>query len=125
MGTNEVANVAVGSNVGLDDRIDVVMKAVGTARCMWLTIKTQRTSGPYKQSGSEKWTEALAKACTRYPNMRVYDWAAEVKDAWFIDDGIHFRTKGYRERGKRTARALATPSRRTASPRPDCMIRTA
>ena len=47
-------------------------------------------------------------ACARYPNMRVYDWASEVKDSWFIDDGIHFTTKGYRERGKRTARALAT-----------------
>ncbi len=125
MGTNEVANVAAGSNVGLDTRIDDVMKPVGTAPVLWLTIKTQRTSGPYKQSGSEKWTEALAKACTRYPNMRVYDWASEVKDSWFIDDGIHFTTKGYRERGKRTARALATAFPKDGASPPDCMIRTA
>ena len=124
MGTNEVANVAAGSNVGLDDRIDFLMKEVASLPTLWLTIKTQRTSGPYKQAGSEKWTEALTKACTRYPNMRIYDWAAEVKDGWFIDDGIHFSTTGYRERGKRTARALALAFPKDAPTPPGCLIRT-
>ena len=37
--------------------------------------------------------------------MRVYDWAGEVPDSWFIDDAS---TRSYAERGKRTAAALAT-----------------
>ncbi len=41
----------------------------------------------------EDWDEALLEACDRYPNMRIYDWAAEVKDEWFIDDGIHFTSR--------------------------------
>ena len=124
MGTNEVANVAAGSNVGLDDRIDFLMKEAGNHPVMWLTVKSQRSSGPYKNSGFGKWTEALTKACTRFPNMRVYDWAAEVKDGWFIDDGIHFSTKGYRERAKRTARALAISFPKDGVSAPGCLIRT-
>jgi hypothetical protein len=55
----------------------------------------------------EKWNDALMRACDDYPNMRVYDWRAEVEDDWFISDGIHFTSAGYRERGSRAADALA------------------
>ena len=41
------------------------------------------------------WDEALLQACRAYPNMRVFDWAAVVSSAWFIDDGIHYNTPGY------------------------------
>ena len=40
----------------------------------------------------QRWDKALLAACDRYPNMRIYDWASDVKDNWFIDDGIHFTT---------------------------------
>ncbi len=39
--------------------------------------------------------------------MRVYDWASDVKDAWFIDDGIHFTSPGYAARAELIAQALA------------------
>jgi hypothetical protein len=39
--------------------------------------------------------------------MRVYGWAAEVRDSWFVDDDIDFTGKGYAERAKRTADAFA------------------
>ena len=39
--------------------------------------------------------------------MRVYDWAADVKDAWFIEDGIHFTSPGYAARAELIAHALA------------------
>jgi len=26
--------------------------------------------------------------------MRIYGWAANVEDAWFIPDGIHFTSPG-------------------------------
>lgn len=123
MGTNDVGNTAVGSNVGLDERIDRVMKEVGDRPVLWLTIKTLRKSGPYRQTYSKRWTEALTKGCTRYPSMRVYDWAAEVKNSWFISDGVHFSTEGYRERGKRTARALAVAFPKGAASPTGCLIR--
>jgi peptidoglycan/LPS O-acetylase OafA/YrhL len=108
MGTNEAANVAVGSNVGLDQRIDLIMQEIKGQPAMWLTVKTLRTSGPWAEAEMQKWNAALLRACGRYPNMRVYDWAAQVSDPWFISDGIHFTTPGYRERARRTAQALAT-----------------
>jgi hypothetical protein len=38
--------------------------------------------------------------------MRIYDWAADVKDPWFIPDGIHFTSEGYAARGRMIADAL-------------------
>ena len=55
----------------------------------------------------EKWDEELLVACRTYPNMRVYDWASDVKDAWFIEDGIHFTSPGYAARSELIAHALA------------------
>jgi peptidoglycan/LPS O-acetylase OafA/YrhL len=108
LGTNEAANVAVGSSVGLADRIDLLMREIKGQPAMWLTVRTLRTSGPWAESQMQKWNAALVSACGRYPNMRVYDWASQVRNPWFISDGIHFTTPGYRERAKRTAQALAT-----------------
>ena len=107
LGTNEAANVAVGSNVGLDQRIDLIMQEIRGQPAMWLTVKTLRPSGPWAEVQMQKWNAALVRACGRYPSMRVYDWAAQVRDPWFIPDGIHFTTPGYRERARRTALALA------------------
>jgi lysophospholipase L1-like esterase len=55
----------------------------------------------------KKWDEELLVACRKYPNMRVYDWASDVKDAWFIEDGIHFTSPGYAARSELIAQALA------------------
>jgi peptidoglycan/LPS O-acetylase OafA/YrhL len=107
LGTNEAANVFVGGTPGLPGRIDLLMHEVKGQPVLWLTVRTLRTSGPWAEAQMQKWNAALAAACTRYPNMRVYDWAAQVQDAWFISDGIHFTTPGYRERARRTALALA------------------
>ena len=38
--------------------------------------------------------------------MRIYNWAADVKDPWFVEDGIHFTSEGYAERGRLIADAL-------------------
>jgi peptidoglycan/LPS O-acetylase OafA/YrhL len=107
LGTNEAADVAVGSTVGLDRRIDLLMQEIKGQPALWLTVRTLRTSGPWAEGQMQKWNAALLRACGRYPNMRVYDWAAQVKDWWYIPDGIHFTTPGYRERARRTALALA------------------
>jgi lysophospholipase L1-like esterase len=39
--------------------------------------------------------------------MRVYDWAAAVKDSWYITDGIHDTSAGYAARAHLIAQALA------------------
>ena len=39
--------------------------------------------------------------------MRVYDWASDVKDAWFIEDSIHLTSPGYAARAELIAQALA------------------
>ncbi len=106
LGTNETANVAAGSNVGLDERIDKMMSAVGDDRVLWVNVRSLVPSGPYAASNMELWNDALLNACDRYPGMRIYDWATDVKDEWFIADGIHFTTPGYAARSKRIAGAL-------------------
>jgi hypothetical protein len=42
---------------------------------------------------------------------------------WFINDGIHFTTRGYAERGKRTAETLATAFPKQGSSPGECLIR--
>ncbi len=106
MGTNEAANVAAGSTFTYDDRIDSMMTTIGDEPVMWVNVKSLVASGPYAASNMEDWDEALLDACDRYPHMRIYDWAADVRDPWFIPDGIHFTSEGYAARGRLIADAL-------------------
>jgi peptidoglycan/LPS O-acetylase OafA/YrhL len=106
LGTNETANVSVGSTVGLDERIDTMMSTLGDAPVMWVNVKTLVASGPYAAGNMKLWNDALLRACARYPKMRIFDWAAAVQDTWFVADGIHFTSEGYAARGVLIARAL-------------------
>ena len=107
LGTNDTADVAVGSSVDQDERIDRMMSVVGDRPALWLTVSSRNGSGPYSQDDMAMWNVALYYACERYPSMRVYDWASDVKDDWFIDDGIHFTSEGYAARAHLIARGLA------------------
>ncbi len=128
LGTNEAADVSVGSAEGFAKRIDSMMSVARGGPVLWVNVKTLVTSGPYAETNMQRWDAALDKACQRYPNMRVYDWASEVRDNWFIDDGIHFTTPGYAARSKFIASALldafpaTEPIDRT--PGESCMIHT-
>ncbi len=122
MGTNEVANQAVGGVVPLDERIDLLMNEIDGQPAMWLTVKTRLSSGPWANEEMAKWNDALLDACERYPNLRVYDWASEVHDGWYIPDGIHFTTPGYVQRARRTAQALAVAFPFEGSPSDDCFV---
>lgn len=106
LGTNETANVSAGSTIGLDQRIDTMMGVAAGQPVLWVNVKSIVGSGPYSSTNMETWNEALLEACDRYPNMRIYDWAADVKDVWFIPDGIHFTTPGYAARGRLIADAM-------------------
>jgi peptidoglycan/LPS O-acetylase OafA/YrhL len=108
LGTNEAANVFVGSAVGEMERIEIMMNAIGDEPVMWVNVRSLVKAGdPYSKENMEKWDEELLVACRRYPNMRVYDWASDAKDAWFIEDGIHFTSPGYAARSELIAHALA------------------
>jgi peptidoglycan/LPS O-acetylase OafA/YrhL len=108
LGTNEAANVFVGSAVDEIERIEIMMNTIGNEPVMWVNVRSLVEAGdPYAEENMEKWDKALLEACPKYPNMRVYDWASDVKDAWFIEDGIHFTSPGYAARAELIAQALA------------------
>jgi peptidoglycan/LPS O-acetylase OafA/YrhL len=107
LGTNDTADVAVGSPVGLSTRIQEMMSLLGNQPVMWVNVKSLVTYGPYSESNMLLWDEALLQACPRYPNMRVYDWASVAQDSWFISDGIHYTSAGYAARASLIAQALA------------------
>jgi peptidoglycan/LPS O-acetylase OafA/YrhL len=108
LGTNEAADVAAGSNVGLEERIEKMMNIIGSEPTLWVNVRTlPEATEFYAEEGMKKWDEELEKACLRYPSMRIYNWAGDVKDAWFISDGIHFTSPGYAARADLIAHALA------------------
>jgi lysophospholipase L1-like esterase len=107
LGTNDAADVAVGSTVGLPTRIKEMMSTIGDQPVMWVNVRTLVSSGPYAETNMEGWDRALLAACPRYPNMRVYDWASIARDGWYIPDGIHYSAEGDAIRARLIADALA------------------
>jgi hypothetical protein len=107
LGTNESANVALGSTYTIDYRIQQMMDVIGDEPVMWINTKTiVADGGPYDNQNTAPWNDGLLAACPRYPNMRVYDWVDTVRDNWYIDDGIHYTTYGYAQRSRMIAEAL-------------------
>jgi hypothetical protein len=107
LGTNDTADVYVGSHVSMTTRIERMMSDIGDQPVMWVNVRSRVSTGPYSESQMEKWDRALAQACPRYPNMKVYDWSSAVQPSWFIPDGIHYNTPGSAERARLIANALA------------------
>jgi peptidoglycan/LPS O-acetylase OafA/YrhL len=107
LGTNDTADVYVGSTVSMAQRIRLMMSVIGDQPVMWVNVKTLLPSGPYAESHMRQWDQALLRACPEYPNMRVYNWAAAARRGWFIDDGIHYTSAGYAARSRLIAAALA------------------
>jgi peptidoglycan/LPS O-acetylase OafA/YrhL len=108
LGTNEAADVSAGSNVSERERIEKMMAIIGDEPVLWVNVKSLPGAPEhYEPEGMEVWNEELERACPTYPNMRIYDWAADVKDAWFIEDGVHFTSPGYAARAQLIAQALA------------------
>ncbi len=107
LGTNDAADVYVGSSVGPLARIQKMMSLIGDQPVMWVNVKSLLSSGPYAERNMREWNQALLRACNEYPNMRVFDWATVAKRAWFIDDGIHYTSPGYAARSRLIAQALS------------------
>ena len=107
LGTNDTADVAAGSTYSLMYRIKRMMSAADGMPVMWVNVISLLNSGPYAEANMARWDRTLLKACARYPNMRVFNWAAEAKRKWFISDGIHYTSLGYEHRALDIADALA------------------
>jgi lysophospholipase L1-like esterase len=122
LGTNDTANVSVGSNVGRLARIQELMSVAHGAPVLWVNVKTLDPAGPWAESNMQLWNDALTRACRQYPNLRVFDWAAVAHDGWFISDGIHYTSAGYAARARLIARALARAFPSTGSSA-GCLIR--
>jgi peptidoglycan/LPS O-acetylase OafA/YrhL len=124
LGVNEAANQYVGGVVPLARRIDLVMRHIPRdSPVLWLTVKTLNSGGPYGDAGMRAWNAALLAACTRYPNMRVYDWRSEVRSSWFIYDRTHYSTAGYTQRAARIADALAVAFPASGTSPSSCLVR--
>jgi peptidoglycan/LPS O-acetylase OafA/YrhL len=107
LGTDDTADVAAGSQTPLPTRIARMMTAAHGEPVMWVNVVSLVTSGPYAEANMQRWNAALLRACARYPNMRVFDWASLVRRSWFISDGIHYTSAGYAARAELIADALA------------------
>jgi hypothetical protein len=107
LGTNDTANVSVGSNVGRTARIQEMMAVAHGEPVMWVNTQTDLTSGPWSEANMQLWNADLLQVCHAYPNMHVFNWAGQVQPAWHLPDGIHYTSAGYAIRAKAIARGLA------------------
>jgi peptidoglycan/LPS O-acetylase OafA/YrhL/lysophospholipase L1-like esterase len=107
LGSNDTANVYVGSMVGLEARITRMMRVIGDQPVLWTTVKSLLHTGPYSQANMQDWNRNIVDACAKYPNMRVFDWASLAEDSWYISDGTHYTSEGYRYRARLSADGLA------------------
>jgi hypothetical protein len=115
LGTNDTANVSVGSSAGRMARIQELMSVAHGAPVMWVNVKTLDPSGPWSEANMQIWNDTLRQACHQYPNLRIFDWASAAQDGWFISDGIHYTSAGYAARAHLIARALARAFPRSGS----------
>ena len=107
LGTNDIANIAAGSNVGAAARIAEMMSAAHGEPVMWVNTQTDLSSGPWSESNMQQWNKALVQAAKHYPNLRIFNWAGMVRPAWHLPDGIHYTSAGYAIRAAAIAHALA------------------
>jgi peptidoglycan/LPS O-acetylase OafA/YrhL len=107
LGTNDTADVYVGSNVSRVQRIQKMMNLIGNQPVMWVEVTSLLSSGPYSEQNMELWNQALQQVQSQYPNMKIYNWPAVAQRSWFINDGIHYTTIGYAHRATAIADALA------------------
>lgn len=110
LGTNDTANVAAGANHTRGDSIDAMMEAIDpskTARVMWVNTFTEKDSGYWKNANMILWNEALVEAQTRWPNIWIFDWAAQAQTGVApFTDGIHHTEAGAAVRNAAIVEAL-------------------
>ena len=122
LGTNDTANVAVGSAAGRLARVERMMSVAHGEPVLWVNARTLLATGPWSESNMQIWNDTLLRACASYPNMRIFDWASAANPAWYISDGIHYTPAGYAIRAQAIADALARAFRTGGASR-GCVVR--
>jgi len=107
LGTNDTANVSVGSAAGLTGRISEMMSVAHGEPVLWVNTVTELTSGPWSEANQQLWDAALVSALARYSNMRILNWAAVAQPGWFLPDRIHYNPVGCAARAQAIAQGLA------------------
>jgi hypothetical protein len=107
LGTNDTANVSVGSAVGLMGRINEMMSVAHGEPVLWVNTMTEVSTGPWAEANQQLWDSTLVNALARYPNMRILNWAALAQPGWFLPDGIHYDQAGCAARSQAIADGLA------------------
>lgn len=107
LGTNDAANIAAGSSVGMMARIDQMMAVAHGQPVMWVNTRTLLSSGPWANANEQAWDKTLVRALAKYPNMRIFNWSAVARPGWFLPDGIHYNSAGCAMRARAIAGALA------------------
>jgi peptidoglycan/LPS O-acetylase OafA/YrhL len=123
LGTNDTANVAVGSPIDRPTRIARMMTIVGHRPVLWIGTASLLRSGPYSASMMGSWNRALLGACSRFPQMRVFDWSALAKPSWFTPDALHYNSLGSIRRSQLIARALVSAFPEGTDPSLSCVVR--
>ncbi|MDR2987517.1 MAG: hypothetical protein LBV34_22030, partial [Nocardiopsaceae bacterium] len=62
LGTNDAANIAAGSTIGMAARIDEMMAVAHGQPVLWVNTKTLVASGPYAGANERAWDKALVTA---------------------------------------------------------------
>ena len=134
MGTQDVDN-AYDGGIGYSARINRMMKAIQGQPVMWVSVVSLLRSGDsdlargYNEANMQKWNRTLLGVCSRYPNMRIFDWGAWVRTPWFSSDGhfeydgIHYNTVGNIAKARLTARGLAHAFPTGRQPSKTCAVR--
>lgn len=125
LGTMDAAAVGKGIRPGIAARIKMMMDIVGNDSVMWVNLRGRRSAGPWGAASLAAWNKELLKTCASFPNMRIYDWASDVQKDWYISDGIHQNSKGYKFRAQFIADALAQsfPAVGVPARREDCLVK--
>ncbi len=122
LGTNDTADVAVGSVMNQATRIKNMMEIIGDQPVLWTSVRSLLSSGPYSETQMQVWNNELKAACSKYPSMRVYDWASVVQNAWFGQDSVHFTSFGYAQRAHGLAQGLAHAFPADGKPSSNCFV---
>lgn len=79
--------------------IDQVMSTVGARPVIWTNV-TYGAIHPDWIRRAKRFNQALVTATSRYPNLRIIDWASAISPStnWYQYDGIHVSPTGYRFR---------------------------
>lgn len=116
LGDNDAANEAADSAVTAAERIDRVMALTNGKPVLWPTVKTTAAAAaPADNTAMIHFNDALRAATGRYPNLHVFDWAAQATDDLFFPDGIHYTVEGTKARIAAFAHALSDMSHTAAT----------